>query len=82
MTDQESRPEIRSWRRTLGRRIEPREERSNLMGIGPETSEVSANELREYGRTSPLAGGGHVRRETESLWGLAWILAGGATYEV
>jgi len=82
MTDQESRPEIRSRRRTLGRRIEPREERSNLGGIGPETSEVSAIELREFGRTSPLAGGGHVCREIEFLRGLAWILAGGATYEV
>jgi len=82
MEDQESRPELRSPRRTLGREIEPCGERSNLAGIGPETSEVSANELREYGRTSPLAGGGHVRRETGPLRGLAWILAGGATYEV
>ena len=74
MKDQESRLEIRSRRRTLGR--------DHLKGIGPETSEVSANELREYGRTSPLAGGGHVHRKTESSRGLAWILAGGATYEV
>jgi len=66
MKDQESRLELRSQRRTLGREIEPRGERSNLVGIGPETSKVSANELREYGQTSPLAWGGHVRRGTES----------------
>ena len=78
-----SRPEIR--KRGLeahGREIEPCGGRSNLAGIGPEFPEVGANELREYGRTSLLAGRGHVRRESGSLRGLAWILAGGATYEV
>ena len=42
--DQESRPELRSPRRALGREIEPCGGRSNLAGIGPETSEMSANE--------------------------------------
>jgi len=45
--------------------------RSNLAGVGPEFPEVSANELREYGRTSLLARRGHVRRETGSLRELA-----------
>ena len=64
------RPEIR--KRGLeahGREIEPCGGRSNPSRVGPEFPEVGANELREYGRTSLLAGRGYVRRRI-------WVLAG------
>jgi len=94
MMDQESRPELKEPELALGREIEPCGGRSNLAGIGQgnsavrvqvQTSSLSRKSSdsswgKERALVSPC-GGGHVRRESGSSRGLAWILVGGATYE-